>query len=270
VATLEEILAAERPHILRRWLDVVLALHAPETARFLEDERDPFANPVGEIMRQATVVLYDRLCQPTTSAACPPLEQLMRLRAVHESTPSRAVEFLLALKRKDIDWNEYTRLSQLLTQTSAIAAQVTSSAAVKHADKRLPDIQVFGTTANYPQLFNVDLAAGRYFLDAEARSAQALVVIGWDVKDELFPHVDPIGREITVDGRPARVIGVAAQQGRTLGQNQDNRLYAPIQVHRQWFGSRESLDLLLRAAPSDDHLAEAVRVARLIMKCRLD
>ena len=99
MATLEEILAAERPHILRRWLDVVLALHAPETARFLEDERDPFANPVGEIMRQATVVLYDRLCQPTTSAACPPLEQLMRLRAVHESTPSRAVEFLLALKR---------------------------------------------------------------------------------------------------------------------------------------------------------------------------
>ena len=76
-----------------------------------------------------------------------------------------------------------------------IAAQVASSAAVKHGDKRLPDIQVLGTTANYPQLFSVDLAAGRYFLDAEARGSQALAVIGGDIKDELFPHGDPIGRQ---------------------------------------------------------------------------
>ena len=175
-------------------------------------------------------------------------------------------EFLLALKRKDIDWYEYTRLSQLLTETSAIAAQATSSAGVKHGDKRLPDIQVFGTTANYPQLFNVDLAAGRYFLDAEARASQALAVIGWDVKDELFPHVDPIGREITVDGRPARVIGLVAQQGRTLGQSQDNRVYVPIQLHRQWFGSRQSLDLLLRAKAGVPGVDRSIDEARTVLR----
>jgi putative ABC transport system permease protein len=175
-------------------------------------------------------------------------------------------EFLLALKRKDIDWHEYERLSQLLTETSAIAAQVTSSAAVKHGDRRLADIQVVGTTANYPQLFNIDLAAGRYFLEAEARASQGLAIIGWDVKDELFPHVDPIGREITVDGRPARVIGLVAQQGRTLGQSQDNRVYVPIQLHRQWFGRRQSLDLLLRARGGVPGIDRSIDETRTVLR----
>jgi putative ABC transport system permease protein len=175
-------------------------------------------------------------------------------------------EFLLALKRKDIDWNEYERLSQLLTETTAIAAQVIGSGAVKHGDRRLADIQVIGTTANYPLLYNVDLAAGRYFLEAEARASQALAIIGWDVKDELFPHVDPIGRDITVDGRPARVIGVVAEQGRILGQNQDNRIYVPIQIHRQWYGRRQSLDLLLRARGGVAGIDRSIDETRAVLR----
>jgi hypothetical protein len=99
VATLEETMAAQRPRIIRQWLDVMLEAHAPETARFFEVERDPFANPVGAIVRGAAEALYDRLCQPTAAAACPALERLMRLRAVEESRPSRAVGFLRELKR---------------------------------------------------------------------------------------------------------------------------------------------------------------------------
>lgn len=98
--TLDEILAARRPLILRRWLDAILTLYPGETARFLKDEPDPFSNPVGQMMREAIADLYDRLqtARPPVTDACPPLERLMRLLAVQNTAASRAVGVLLALK----------------------------------------------------------------------------------------------------------------------------------------------------------------------------
>jgi hypothetical protein len=60
--------------------------------------------------------------------------------------------------------------------------------AVKSGSRRLADIQVQGTTAGYGALMNLDLVAGRYFVEREDASAQAVTVIGWDVKEEPFPQ----------------------------------------------------------------------------------
>ncbi len=58
-------------------------------------------------------------------------------------------EFLAALKRRVIDWNDYERVRSLLQDAEAVAADSNTATAVKFRDKRLPDMQVHGTTANY-------------------------------------------------------------------------------------------------------------------------
>ncbi len=177
-----------------------------------------------------------------------------------------AEEFIDALKRKDIDLNEYRRLSQLLTRTDQIAAQAAGSAAVKFRDRRLPDMRVLGVTANYPELFSLDLVGGRFFVDSEARTSQNVAVVGWDIKDELFPHLDPVGREVTLNGQPYRVIGLVKKLGSTLGQPQDNRVYIPLQTFQAQFGSRASLDLLLRAQGGVPGLERSVDEARAVLR----
>ena len=61
-------------------------------------------------------------------------------------------------------------------------------------------------------------------------SRLAVAIIGWDVQDELFPNVDPIGRMMKIDGYPVRVIGTLAKKGSVLGQSQDNVVYIPLSV----------------------------------------
>ncbi|HEU4401868.1 MAG TPA: ABC transporter permease [Candidatus Polarisedimenticolia bacterium] len=175
-------------------------------------------------------------------------------------------EFLSALKRRDIDWNDYQSLSQQLIETEQIAAQATTSGAVKFRDRRLADLTVFGTTANYPDLFTLDLAAGRYFIEGEARTAQRAAVIGWDIKEELFPRLDPIGRELTLDGFPYRVIGVVSKRGSTLGQPQDNRIYLPLRTFQAQYGSRPSLEFLLRARGGVPNVDRSVDEARAVLR----
>jgi putative ABC transport system permease protein len=93
-------------------------------------------------------------------------------------------------------------------------------------------------------------------------------VIGADVKEELFPQLDPLGRTVLVGGLPFRVIGLLARQGKTLGQSRDSEVYLPIQTFRNNFGSRDSLDLMIQArggvAGVDDAADEVRSVLRAL------
>jgi putative ABC transport system permease protein len=156
-------------------------------------------------------------------------------------------EFFDALKRKDIDWTDYQRLSGRLTRAERVAAEAVGQTAVKFRDRRLGNVRMHGTTASFGPMLRLDLEAGRYFSDAEDDTAQQVVVIGADVRDEVFGSLDPLGRQVLVSGQPYRVIGLLAKQGRTLGENRDAQVYLPIQAYRRQFGLRESLNVLFQA-----------------------
>jgi putative ABC transport system permease protein len=153
-----------------------------------------------------------------------------------------------------------------LTHASAIGAEVGTQSAVKHADKRLGDIQVHGCTANYADLAGTDLETGRWFAESDDQASGAVVVIGWDIKTELFPQVDPVGKTILVGGAPFRVIGLIAQQGRTLGQSQDNQVYVPLTTFRKTWGTRNSVDMLIRARGGVPGVPAATDEVRAVMR----
>jgi putative ABC transport system permease protein len=93
-----------------------------------------------------------------------------------------------------------------------------------------------------------------------------VTIIGADVKDELFQSLDPIGREILVGGAPYRVIGLLAKQGRTLGEERDKKVFIPIRSYQRLLGSRESLNLLVKARGGVEGLEASVDEVRAVMR----
>ena len=156
-------------------------------------------------------------------------------------------EFLDALKRRDFDWNDYQVAERTLRLADGVAAEAVGNSAVKFRDRRLADVRVQGTTANFGPMLRLDIVDGRFFSPAEDEAALAVVIIGSDVKDELFPQLDPLARTMLVGGTPYRVIGVLNKQGRVLGEERDRKVFMPIQAFRRQFGTRDSLNLLIKA-----------------------
>jgi putative ABC transport system permease protein len=175
-------------------------------------------------------------------------------------------EFLDAVKRPDISYDDYYRVAGLLRKATATAAQVGTGAPVKYGARRLPDIRVQGSTAGYGDLMNMNLYSGRYFVEGEDVGAQQVVVIGWDIKDELFPQQDPLGRSILVGNLPYRVIGLLAKQGRTLGQSQDATVIIPIQSWRRQWGNRDSVDIVVRARGGVPGVEASVDEVRAVLR----
>ena len=89
----------ERAEIVARWLDHVVDGYPAETAKFLREQGDPFANPVGAALREELAPVFDAIRDGRDPAEVEPaLDRIVRVRALQEMSPSMAVGFVLELK----------------------------------------------------------------------------------------------------------------------------------------------------------------------------
>lgn len=100
MAKIREHLRERKEAVLKRWLDDTVSVYADKTAKFLLKQKNPFANPVGNTLRDGTSSILDVLLRSgKAEEARPSLEGLLRVRAIQDLSPSTAVLFLFRLKR---------------------------------------------------------------------------------------------------------------------------------------------------------------------------
>lgn len=96
---LKEWLGQNKAVILQEWFTRVADTYPPETARFLREEKDRFANPVGYALHQGMAGLWEELfheVDPERARAA--LDKIIRIRAVQDLSPAQAVGFVFILK----------------------------------------------------------------------------------------------------------------------------------------------------------------------------
>ena len=92
-------LAKKKKAIVKDWFDLVAKSYAPDTAQFIKNNQDPFANPVGGNFSAGLEGLFDQLLAGLDRETVRPyLDQIIRIRAVQDFTPSEATAFIPALK----------------------------------------------------------------------------------------------------------------------------------------------------------------------------
>ena len=94
-----ETLLAKKSAIVDEWLTRTLQSYPEHTSRFLSRERDLFRNPVGSAFKAALPVLLDAVLEGVDAGqVTPPLDSLVRIRAVQDFTPGQAIAFVLLLR----------------------------------------------------------------------------------------------------------------------------------------------------------------------------
>jgi putative ABC transport system permease protein len=157
-------------------------------------------------------------------------------------------EFILASKRKPITTRDLEIVRTECRSCGAVGAQADQVATVHAGAAKLEGVPFTGYTANASTLLKIDLQAGRFFNPVEEEHAAAVAIIGQDVKDQLFPSLDPIGRTLSVHGYPLRVIGLQAKLGKVLGQNRDKVIFVPLSFMKKVMTSDQGISILVRPA----------------------
>lgn len=250
-------------------------MHVPEvisiaTAALQKNRLRSFLTLLGVIIGVMTIVAVVAVIQGLNNYVA---TQLFQLRPdVYIATQFGIItsreEFLEALRRKRIDRDDASAVERLCGLCAQVGVTTNGNMVVKYRSQRLADVAVNGGTANMDQLTSVDLEDGRFFTANEEAHAAQVAVIGWDVKDEMFGQLDPIGRIIRVDGKPLRVIGTMRKQGSVLGQSQDKQMYVPLRTYEKLYGSRRSLALFIRPVGGIPGMKASEDEVRTILRSR--
>jgi putative ABC transport system permease protein len=171
-------------------------------------------------------------------------------------------------KRKDIDLRDLDVVRSACTACVEVGAMVATSRNARYGRTEQEDVQVMGITENMSRIGSVrELIAGRHLVADDVDAARPVAVIGADLMDAFFGQTEPLGKEILIDNRSFRVVGVADRKGSIFGASQDNFVWIPITYFRKVYGTRRSVTIQAEAesmavferAQDQAHVAMRVR-----------
>jgi putative ABC transport system permease protein len=138
------------------------------------------------------------------------------------------------LRRPRINYAEAAAVSARMKTPALYSRWCDQSLDITWNGKVAKQVNVWTADADIFRIKNLDLAAGRVFTPQEARAGVPVAVVGFDLTDRLFPGVDPVGKEIAIEGIPYRIVGTIQKQGTLFGISLDKFVVVPFDspVHR--------------------------------------
>lgn len=177
-----------------------------------------------------------------------------------------AKKFLeLQRKNPELTRTEYEFLREKSRLTRAAGMMTSRRGAVVSGAGKLEDVQLRGATPNIAAMTNVQIEQGRAFTDMENARHAPVCIIGADLKETFFPHADPVGKQVKIDGRPFTVVGVARKQGSAFGQSLDNFAMFPIEAYFRTYGSRTGISYVLQARTTGE-LYQAQEEVQMLLR----
>lgn len=101
------------------------------------------------------------------------------------------------------------------------------------------DTTFTATESSFLRIHNVSMESGVFFTEEETRTNANVMVLGYDVAQELFPNGGELGAIVKIQNKskgnilgsvPFRVIGVTQKVGSIAFQNQDDQVFIPFEV----------------------------------------
>jgi putative ABC transport system permease protein len=177
-------------------------------------------------------------------------------------------EFWKMRNRPNITYEDYLKFKSLARLPIAVAPQAITIRNIKFRDRTAESIFITGSTNEFLGTTNFTFKSGRFFSELESEGGRDVAVIGYDLAENLFPNLDPIGMNIKIGGYTYQVVGVLNKQGSTLlgSFNPDKQVYIPIKSLFRHFGLNwRSITIVVRA-PSSELLEETKIEAEQVMR----
>jgi putative ABC transport system permease protein len=132
------------------------------------------------------------------------------------------------------------------------------------------DATFYGVTGDYPVVEDVDLELGRFFSPEEGTSINRVVVLGYQVWQDLFDSQDPVGRKIKIKKESFEVIGVLEERGTAGFQSQDNQVMIPIVTAQKIMLGVRHVSFIRAKVNDPDGIGQASDEIKLLLRDRHD
>jgi len=132
--------------------------------------------------------------------------------------------------RPSLSYDDVGAIAENVTGINGVSAEQSTTQNVSGGGTTLESISVIGTTADFPDVREYQVAEGRFLTDEDNDRANKVVVLGYDIAQELFGGQNAIGQSVKIGSTKFTVVGLMAEKGVVGNTDYDGRVYIPITV----------------------------------------
>jgi putative ABC transport system permease protein len=149
--------------------------------------------------------------------------------------------------------------------TVIAAMPVTQNEEVQVKYRRLVKMMsVTGVSANFPEVRDHEILAGRFFSPIHVQERMRVAVLGYDAWRTLFGTTDPTGEGVYLNGQRFTVMGVLERKGEGMADDIDKRIVVPVTSAQRIALSGRVHELWLKAPSAPAVEAAMVQVGRIL------
>jgi len=105
------------------------------------------------------------------------------------------------------------------------------------SEKTNPNILITGVDDNYLATGGYAIESGRNITQNATMRGDNVVLIGSEIKNKLFKNADAVDKDISIDNRRYRIIGVLKEKGNSMGFGGDKVCLIPLINAKQNYGN---------------------------------
>lgn len=174
------------------------------------------------------------------------------------------------IKYPPVSKEDYQAILNRSTKAAGACLTVTQPEQIKYRKNLASDINVWSVTPEFDNLRTFEIEQGRYFSPEESASGKNVVIVGAVIAEKLFEKADPIGKQITIAGNRATVIGVFKKEGKGgIGDNgMDEQTVVPYNFGKSFINMKNNFlnsTVMIKAkegVPIQDLTDEATMILR--------
>ena len=150
-----------------------------------------------------------------------------------------------------------------VTPASAVFADISSSFNTQKA------IEIDGSTEKFG--INNNLAPsegnGRWFTEEENSKKTPVIILGYQLAQDLFPKSIAIGKKVIVKGKTLKVIGVSDKKGASFGgPSFDKQAYIPLNVAFDLSGNNDIQSIIVKAKNKDSIEITKKQITKIMLE----
>jgi len=161
--------------------------------------------------------------------------------------------------------------SPLMSPVDFLQGPMAERVKIRYRETEMVNASVQGTMPAMFRMGNNEVTEGRFFTDGENLTRADVCVIGRDVANTLFPTVNALDKQIMINGRNYRVIGVLKKRDLFIQPsddpgNENKAVYIPYDTIRKIYPNVKENFVMAQAAPGK--LDQAVDEIRQVLRRR--
>ena len=159
-------------------------------------------------------------------------------------TESPSENYWKYLRRPDPSLADYEAIKER-SDLSSLASFTffTGGRTLQYKSNSLTGAFLMGATPEYKDVQNVEIEQGRFFTVSEYETGANAIIIGAQVKEDLFGEIEAIGKEVKLMGQRFKVIGVLKAEGDDIFNfmNFDQVVWMGLKTVQKFYNLNETL-----------------------------